>query len=46
METIEIDGYPYMYEKTGAGKPVWVFLHGFLGSHADFAEIAPQGTIV
>ncbi len=46
METIEIDGYPYMYEKTGAGAPVWVFLHGFLGSHADFSEIAPQGTII
>lgn len=44
MPTIEIEGYPYTYTIEGSGTPVWVFLHGFLGSQADFASIKPQGT--
>ncbi|RRG18821.1 2-succinyl-6-hydroxy-2,4-cyclohexadiene-1-carboxylate synthase [Weissella viridescens] len=44
MPTIEVNGYPYAYTCEGAGAPTWVFLHGFLGSQADFASIKPQGT--
>ncbi|MBM7616531.1 2-succinyl-6-hydroxy-2,4-cyclohexadiene-1-carboxylate synthase [Weissella uvarum] len=46
MPTIEVRGYPYHYEQKGTGTPTWLFLHGFMGSHADFEAINPRGTAI
>lgn len=46
LKTIEINNYPYEVEITGSGTPTWVFLHGFMGSYADFEKINPQGTCI
>lgn len=39
-----INGYDYKIKIIGKGQPTWVFLHGFLGSQDDFANIVPRGT--
>ncbi|WP_395319821.1 2-succinyl-6-hydroxy-2,4-cyclohexadiene-1-carboxylate synthase [Fructilactobacillus frigidiflavus] len=41
---MKINGYDYQIEISGQGNPTWVFLHGFLGSKADFTKIVPRGT--
>ncbi|KRN79685.1 alpha/beta fold hydrolase [Fructilactobacillus lindneri] len=41
---MRINDYDYQVEIVGQGNPTWVFLHGFLGSKADFAKIVPCGT--
>ncbi|MBM7543425.1 2-succinyl-6-hydroxy-2,4-cyclohexadiene-1-carboxylate synthase [Weissella beninensis] len=46
LKKIIINNYLYEYEVRGQGQPFWLFLHGFMGSHADFANIKPQGTCI
>lgn len=41
---MKINGYDYQIKIVGHGQPTWVFLHGFLGSQADFTKIVPRGT--
>lgn len=43
---VMVDDYPYEVTITGSGAPTWVFLHGFMGTGADFAQIQPHGTCV
>ena len=45
-KTAIINDYPYHVRIVGEGKPTWVFFHGFMGSYAEFEQIAPQGTRV
>lgn len=46
IKHITITGYDYAVELRGSGRPIWVALHGFLGSAADFAEITFPGTVI
>ena len=41
---VSINGYEYELEIQGAGQPTWLFLHGFMGSLADYQGIDPTGT--
>lgn len=45
-KTVVIDGYPYQVTITGSGAPTWVFLHGFMGTGADFKQVKPAGTCI
>ncbi|CAH0417818.1 2-succinyl-6-hydroxy-2,4-cyclohexadiene-1-carboxylate synthase [Periweissella ghanensis] len=46
IKQVIVDGYPYEVTLIGSGAPTWVFLHGFMGTGADFAQIQPHGTCV
>jgi 2-succinyl-6-hydroxy-2,4-cyclohexadiene-1-carboxylate synthase len=46
VKTVIIRDYPYQVTIAGEGQPTWLFLHGFLGSSADFDGIDPNGTSV
>ncbi|ANK62102.1 2-succinyl-6-hydroxy-2,4-cyclohexadiene-1-carboxylate synthase [Loigolactobacillus backii] len=43
-----LNGLNYFVAQQGSGAPVWLLLHGFMGSHTDFAKIAPKlaGTVL
>lgn len=36
---IKVDQQEYYFLVSGQGKPAWLFLHGFMGSHNDFSEV-------
>ncbi|MFD1672864.1 2-succinyl-6-hydroxy-2,4-cyclohexadiene-1-carboxylate synthase [Agrilactobacillus yilanensis] len=38
----------YFFTKTGTTQPIWLLLHGFMGSHQDFEKLAQQlpGTVI
>lgn len=45
---INLDTTQYHFTVSGSGQPIWVLLHGFMGTGADFADIAPElpGTVL
>lgn len=45
---IKVNQSTYFVQQTGAGAPFWVLLHGFMGSHQDFAKLQPilSGTVL
>jgi len=43
-KAVIINDYPYHIQVIGQGKPTWLFLHGFVGSAADYEQVTPQGT--
>lgn len=46
LKKININNYHYEYELVGTGHPNWLFLHGFMGTYADFKAIKPVGTCI
>lgn len=41
---IVINNYEYDVMIAGAGQPVWLFMHGFMGSMAEYQNVQPKGT--
>lgn len=43
-KTIIVNNYQYEVMIEGSGQPTWLFMHGFMGSMAEYQQVKPQGT--
>lgn len=43
-KTIIVNNYQYEVMIEGSGKPTWLFMHGFMGSMAEYKQVKPEGT--